>query len=270
LQLNLKIGKSVGDKMISVVQNFICTVPDRLKILEENLPIVGDVWGDYEFFVNFNDTVNLDEVHSLYKKYIPKLNFYNNLEKDWAATMLSLLNEVKTPYSVNINEDQQFLLTKDEWQNVVDEALVKHEVDFLLINKMDKYNKEPYVSGELELGSSIVKNYWDKYPSDGYDDGEYVYFHSGKYSPYKRITPEGVQKTDWFKLRFEEFLEKGEDCKHDIPIRYRHVGNFFEGYWDFENGPFRFPDYKFAIPKKDLIVQYDTIKEQKLGWKANL
>ena len=81
------------------------------------------------FFVNFNDEVNLDEVHSLYKKYIPKLNFYNNLEKDWAATMLSLLNEVTTPYSVNINEDQQFLLTKDEWQNVVDEALVKHEVD---------------------------------------------------------------------------------------------------------------------------------------------
>ena len=99
--------------MISVVQNFICTIPERLKILEDNLPIVGDIWGDYEFFVNFNDEVNLDEVHSLYKKYIPKLNFYNNLEKDWAATMLSLLNEVTTPYSVNINEDQQFLLTKD-------------------------------------------------------------------------------------------------------------------------------------------------------------
>ena len=63
--------------MISVVQNFICTIPERLKILEDNLPIVGDIWGDYEFFVNFNDEVNLDEVHSLYKKYIPKLNFYN-------------------------------------------------------------------------------------------------------------------------------------------------------------------------------------------------
>ena len=47
--------------MISVVQNFICTVPERLKILEENLPKIGGVWGDYEFFVNFNDTTNLDD-----------------------------------------------------------------------------------------------------------------------------------------------------------------------------------------------------------------
>ena len=69
--------------MISVVQNFICTIPERLKILEDNLPKVRDVWGDYQFFVNFNDTINLDEVYSLYQKYIPKLNFYNNLEKDF-------------------------------------------------------------------------------------------------------------------------------------------------------------------------------------------
>ena len=256
--------------MISVVQNFICTVPERLKILEENLPKIGDVWGDYEFFVNFNDTTNLDEVHKLYKEYIPNLNFYNNLEKDWAATMLSLLNEVTTPYSVNINEDQQFLLSKEDWDNVVDEAIVKNEVDFLLINKMDKYNKEPFTKGLLPDYQIYISNLWKKYPAEPYGVGEYVYFHSGKSSPYKRITPEAVQKTDWFKFRFTEFLEKNGECEHEIPIRYKHVGNFFEGYWDFKNGPYRFPEYKFAIPKNDLIVQYDTIKEQRLGWKANL
>ena len=192
------------------------------------------------------------------------------MEKDWAATMLALLNEVDTPYSVNINEDQQFLLNKSDWDNIVQEALVENEIDFLLINNMDKYNKEPYTKGLLTEGAMIVKSFWDKYPANPYDEGEFVYFHSGKYSPYKRITPEAVQKTDWFKEIFTEFLEEGENCKHDIPIRHRHVGNFFEGYWDFENGPYRFPDYKFAIPKKDLIIQYDTIKEQKLGWKANL
>ncbi len=256
--------------MISVVQNFICTVPERLSILEENLPKISEVWGDYEFFVNFNDTVNLDKVHSLYKEHIPKLNFYNNLEKDWAAMMLSLLNEVDTPYSVNINEDQQFLLSKEDWDKVVDEAIVKNEVDFILINKMDKYNKKPYVDGFLEGGAMVVRTMWDKYPAEPYEVGEHVYFHSGKYSPYKRITPEAVQKTDWFKFRFTEFLERNGKCEHEIPIRHKHVGNFFEGYWDFNNGPFRFPNYKFAIPKKDLIVQYDTIKEQRLGWKANL
>ena len=40
--------------MISVVKNFICTIPERLEILKENLPKVGHIWGDYEFFVNFN------------------------------------------------------------------------------------------------------------------------------------------------------------------------------------------------------------------------
>ena len=256
--------------MISVVQNFICTIPESLKILEENLPKVGEVWGDYEFFVNFNDTINLEEVHSLYLKYIPKLHFYNNLEKDWASTMLSLLNEVKTPYSVNINEDQQFMLTKKEWLDVVEEALIENQVDFLLINKMDKYNKKPYIEGKLESGSMVVSKFWDKYPSNGYEIGQSVYFHSGKNAPFKRLTPEAVQRTDWFKERFIEFLKKGDSCKHDIPIRHKHVGNFFEGYWDFHNGPFRFADYKFAIPKKDLIVQYDTVKEQRLGWKKNL
>ena len=63
--------------MISVVQNFICTIPERLKILEDNLPKVRDVWGDYQFFVNFNDTINLDEVYSLYQKYISnRINHY--------------------------------------------------------------------------------------------------------------------------------------------------------------------------------------------------
>ena len=120
--------------MISVVQNFICTIPERLKILEENLPRVGEIWGDYQFHVNFNDEVNLNEVHTLYQKYIPKLNFYNNLEKDWAAMMLSLLNEVNTEYSVNINEDQQFNLTVNDWNNLIQETLVENNVDFLLIN----------------------------------------------------------------------------------------------------------------------------------------
>ncbi len=256
--------------MISVVQNFICTIPERLKILEENLPRLGDIWGDYEFHVNFNDSINLEEVHSLYQKYIPKLNFYNSLEKDWAAMMLSLLNEVKTEYSVNINEDQQFNLSLSDWEELVQETLIENKVDFLLINKMNKYNKVPYIHGELESGAMVVKKFWPKYPGPSYTEGKYAYFHSGEFSPYKRLTPEAVQKTEWFKFRFQEFLEKGESCTHDIPIRHKHVGNFFEGYWDFHNGPFRFPDYKFAIPKNDLITQYDTIKEQKLGWKANL
>ena len=32
---------------------------------------------------------------------------------------------------------------------------------------------------------------------DGYEEGKHTYFHLGKYSPYKRITPEAVQRTDY-------------------------------------------------------------------------
>ena len=78
---------------------------------------------------------NLDKVYSLYKKYIPNLHFYNNLEKDWAGTMLSLLNEVETSYSINICEDQQFFMTKQDWDNVIQEAILENDVDYILINK---------------------------------------------------------------------------------------------------------------------------------------
>ena len=32
--------------------------------VKRNTPKVAEVWGDYQFFVNFNDTINLDEVYS--------------------------------------------------------------------------------------------------------------------------------------------------------------------------------------------------------------
>ena len=38
----------------SVVQNFICNIPERLEIIRKNTPKVAEVWGDYEYFVNFN------------------------------------------------------------------------------------------------------------------------------------------------------------------------------------------------------------------------
>ena len=114
---------------ISVVQNFICDLPARLKVLQNNTPKIGKVWGDYDFFVNFNSLKNNEKVHKIYSQHIPKLNFYNNLEKDWAGITLSMVNEIKTPYVIFINEDQQFNMTKNEWDGIIDECFIKNDVD---------------------------------------------------------------------------------------------------------------------------------------------
>jgi len=251
---------------ISVVQNFICNIPERLELVKKNTPVVGEVWGDYEFFVNFNDEDNFEEVYSIYEEHISKLNFYNNLEKDWARVTLALVEQVETSHVVFLNEDQEFFMTKEDWSNIVNEAIIENDVDYILMNKVDKYNKKVYADGELanpnDPSSMIIKELWGKYPSSGYEEGKYVYFYDGKYSPHKRISVEGVYRTEWFKELLREFLEKGEDCTHDIPYRKKNICNFYEGYYDFHNGMARFPDMKCAMAKIDITKQWNEIKQK--------
>ena len=38
--------------MISVIQNFICTQPERLKLVEREVPKMAKVFQDYEFLIN--------------------------------------------------------------------------------------------------------------------------------------------------------------------------------------------------------------------------
>ena len=93
--------------MISIVQNFICTKEERLQVLREYLPMIGDVFGECEFYVNYNSTINLDEIYSLYKQHIPKLNFYNDLSEEWAPVTLALAKQITTPYTLFLCEDTQ-------------------------------------------------------------------------------------------------------------------------------------------------------------------
>ncbi|MAG26617.1 hypothetical protein CMI47_13835 [Candidatus Pacearchaeota archaeon] len=259
--------------MLSVVQNFICTIPERLDLIERNTPSISEVWGEYEFFINFNHEQNFEEVYSIYKENIPKLNFYHNLEKDWASVTLSLMNEVTTPYVLFINEDQELYMTKDDWSNIVNEALVENDVDYILMNKIEKYNTQVYAEGYVDnpedQASRIIISNWGRYPSPGYDEGKYVWFYKGKYAPHKRICTEGVYKTEWFKELLTEFIEKGESCTHDIPYRKKNISNFYEGYYDFDNGTARFPDLKCAMAKKNISKQWNEIKQNRIWYNEN-
>ena len=123
--------------MISVVQNFICTKDIRLKILEDNLPLIGEVFSDYTFYVNYNTDINADIVFNLYKKYIKNLNFYNDLSPEWAPTTLSLVNQVNTPYTMYLCEDTMVHANKDKIHNCINEY-IKDNYDYLLLTKIDK------------------------------------------------------------------------------------------------------------------------------------
>jgi len=61
--------------MISVVQNFICTKKSRLNLLESEMPNMGNVFRDYEFFVNYNSEKYFEEVNTIYKNSVDKLIF---------------------------------------------------------------------------------------------------------------------------------------------------------------------------------------------------
>ena len=91
--------------MISIVQNFICTQPERLKIIEREISKMGSIFRDYPFYVNYNTSINVNEVESLYKDNIHKLNFSNDLTQDWGQVTLNLVNKVETKYLIILCED---------------------------------------------------------------------------------------------------------------------------------------------------------------------
>jgi hypothetical protein len=239
--------------MISVIQNFICTKPERLKVLKDNLPKMGEVFSEFEFFVNYGTTTNLDEVHSLYKKYIPKLNFYNNLEKDWAEVTLAITNEVNTPYTMFLCEDMVVNSNKDKIHRCINEY-IENNYDYLLLTRINKYIEQKYIDGHTP---------WNSNPSPGYKKLKEGYFYLGQHAPHKRLSTDAIYKSDWYKERLKEFLEKRHLCTHSIPINNPSKPNYYEGYYDFNNGMARFKDLKCYIPDEVLLLEYDTVRENR-------
>jgi hypothetical protein len=237
--------------MISIVQNFICTKPERLEILRNELPKLGTVFNDVEFFVNYNSTINLDEVYSLYKKYIPKLHFYNDLSEEWAPVTLVLAQEVTTPYVIFLCEDVQIHGTKHDVYDRINE-FIELDYDYMLLTKIQKYLQPEYVNGyipHLNINSA------------GYQRLKYGYSYLGKDAPHKRISTDAIYRTDWWRDRLTEFILNIDNCTHDIPIRDKRKPNCYEGYYDFYNGMMRFGQIKCYIPDTVIVSEFDDIKQ---------
>ena len=68
--------------MITVVQNFICTQPQRLEVVKRNTIKLGDTFPDIDFFVNYNsDNENWKPIKEHYLTNVPKINLFNNTLK---------------------------------------------------------------------------------------------------------------------------------------------------------------------------------------------
>jgi hypothetical protein len=239
--------------MISIVQNFICTKEERLKILENNLPLIGEVFSEYPFYVNYNTDVNFDMVYSLYQKNIKKLYFYNDLTPEWAPTTLALVNQVETPYTIYLCEDTMIHSSKSKIDNCINEY-IENNYDYLLLTKIDKYLAKEYIDGYAP---------WSLEKSPGYKKLNNGYFYLGKHSPHKRVSTDAVYRTQWFKERIYEFILYGDQCKHDIPIRDKRKPNFYEGYYDFLNGMARFAELKCYIPDEPIITEFENVKQNR-------
>ena len=237
--------------MVSIIQNFICTKPERLEILKNNISKLGEVFKNFEFFVNYGSSTNLDEVYKLYKDNIPNLNFYNNLENDWATVTLSIANEISTPYTMFLCEDMIINASGDKIHKCINEY-VSNDYDYLLFTKLHKYLQQEYINGYTPYNSNI---------SPGYQKLKDGYFYLGQHAPHKRLSTDAVYKTDWYKERLQEFIEKRHLCNHDIPVKILSKPNYYEGYYDFGNGMARFKDLKCYIPDEVILLEYNTIKE---------
>ena len=144
--------------MVSIVQNFICTKSERLEILKNNITKLGKVFKDFEFFVNYGSLINLDEVYKLYKDNVPNLNFYNNLEEDWAAVTLSMATQISTPYTMFLCEDMVVNTNDNKIHKCINEY-IDNNYDYLLFTKLHKYLQQEYINGYTPYNSNISPGY---------------------------------------------------------------------------------------------------------------
>jgi len=241
--------------MISIVQNFICTKPERLTVLDDSVRTLTNSFPDSPFFVNYNSTINFDNVYDIYTKYVKQenLNFYNDLTDNWALVTASLLSNVTTPYTIALCEDIVVKSSKEKVKKCINE-FIDNDFDYMLISKLHKYLQQEYIDG-LTPYNSIQ--------SPGYKKLKDGYFYLGKHAPHKRISYDAMYRTDWYNERILEFIQNHHNCTHDIPIRDIRKPNFYEGYYDFNNGMARFPDMKCYIPDEPILLEVELVKQNK-------
>ena len=233
--------------MLTVVMNFVCTEDKRLKFIVNNAPGYKESLGDFEFIVNFNDELNEKAIREAFQAGIPKLSYFNNKEKDFAAVTYELSKNIKTPYVLFLAEDYTVKVPKEELEAVLQEVS-ENDIDFVNFTKIEKYNRPQYKN----MGK--------------YVEGEYGHFYKGRNSPPSRLSIQGLFKTELWLTYLKNFLDnKHKPIPHNIPMSYDNLPNYIEGYYDFSLGPRGNPlfvDLNCYIPKKVIFDHWDEVKQK--------
>lgn len=227
--------------MITILQNYICTDENRLKLLKDYFPGWQKQFSEYKFIVNYNHTINFDVIKNLYNQYIPNYELFNNLEKDWAKTTLELVSKIDTKYTMILIED--FKVVSDDlsyFNNMLKECL-ESECNFILMHKIKKYTNQQVVSTYEEKKYSYMCD-WEKYPG-------------------ACMSIVAIFDTDVLKLILQQFLKQDRTkTAHKI-----HTPNSFEDFYSKWNDDFMKNDLvvylndfniklKAAIPKKEVVL----------------
>ena len=135
-------------------------------------------------------------------------------------------------------------------KNFLIEMVLDKEVQ-INTNKKDRYNRhlgELYIHNSEEsifVNAKMIKS----------DERNNVVISNGSFETNDAIGPRKCQ-----------VLAVVTPIKHDIPWRKKMIPNFYEGYYDFNNGMVRFSDLKCAMPKENITKQWDEVKQNRIWY----
>ena len=215
--------------MVSVLQNFICTKPKRLELIKKEVPNMAKIFKDYNFFINYNSTQYFDEVYEVYKNNVTKLNFYNNLDRNWGALTLSILKEVTTPYTLILCEDFEYRIKFEDWKNIMGEV-VENNVEYMPLGRLWKYTK---------------KEYWKEY-----EKGNNLWFYPSSNSPGSSLSVDALYKTELLVEKLEELMQYPS---RRFPL---HLPHHFEDIFHEPNGVTKWGDEVLCAVPKEIILMH--------------
>jgi len=220
---------------LSVVQNFICTVPQRLQMMKSEVPKMGNIFQDYEFYVNYDSEENVDEVYDIYKDSIEKLNWQCDTSANWAEKTLELVEKTNTSHILYLCEDFVFAYGKDEWDKVLNEALIENNIDFMFLAKINKYTTRSYLNE--------------------YEHGKHLFYYHSSNSPSKVLSIDGIFKREYLIKKLKEYIKIAHTVEwHDRDWPALNLPNSWEMcYSDNQYPGIRSENLLCCMPKKCLI-----------------
>jgi len=218
--------------MISIVQNFICTQPERLDLIQREVPKMSKVFKDCDFFINYGILDNYFQVSDVYNDNVQKLNFFNNMTANWGEVTLELIEKVTTPYTLILCEDFEYRITNDDWNEIMDEVIEK-DISYMPIGRLWKYTKKEYHSG--------------------YEEGKKLWLYPASKSPGSSLSVDALYKTDTLKEHLIELI-RYEAHRFPLNLPHHYEDIFHERH---NNGVKKWGDDVLCAVPKEVILMHE-------------